>query len=88
MQLLPRPRRLPGARHRHEAEALAALLVEDDLGVGDEAVVAEEPGEVGVPEAEGDVGGVEAAGDVLALLPGQLLLLGAGGCGGGGREEV
>ena len=54
--------------HRHEAEALGAFLVEDDLGVHDGAILTEENHQVWVPEAEGQVGDVQPAAEVEGAL--------------------
>ena len=77
--------RLIHAAHGDEAEPLGALVVEDDLGVDDLAVAAEETLEVWGAESEGEVGDVEAAGELLGRLPGAELLaqMVAGGFEGG-----
>ena len=84
---LPGGGRLLHGAHGYEAEPLGALLVEDDLGVGDAAVAAEEALEVGGAESEGEVRDVEAAGELLRRLPSAELLaqVVAGGLGGGGQ---
>ena len=50
--------------HRHEAKALRAFLVEDDLGVYHGAILAEENHQVWVPKAEGQIGDVQPAAKV------------------------
>ena len=54
--------------HRHEAVALGAFLVEDDLGVYHGAILAEENHQVRVPEAEGQVGDVQPAAQIESAL--------------------
>ena len=78
---------LLAAAQGDEAEALGALLVEDDLGLGDAAEGREQAGELGEAEAEGKVGDVEAMDEV----PRGALEVGEGGAGrrqgGAGGEE-
>ena len=63
--------------HRHESEALGPFLIEDDLCIDHNAVLAEENHQVGVPEAKGEIGDVQPATDVNGA-PGLLV----------GEEEV